>query len=182
MKHFYLSLLIVLILGVTNTAKAQFSVGPNLHYTTGLKTPGIGANVNYKINDTWWASANFTYFFKRKDYNDNYLYDPNFYWYLNWITVDINACYNIYEIDNVGLLYGYFGANIKYIRERFPEEKKDEFPVGYDPDSNSNEIGFNIGMALKFDLTKHISIHPDICATIQDESYLRIGVKLMLDI
>ncbi|TDN99073.1 outer membrane beta-barrel protein [Sunxiuqinia elliptica] len=153
--------IMVLIMGTAvKQANAQFSIGPGIGFATDISSLGLSANAAYQIDESWAATASFTYFLEKD--------------YLQWTAFDFNANYNLTDIENLGTLYGIGGINITSVSFDFPGIDDDMFDS-----SSHSEFGVNLGAGLNVDLSEKMVLAPEMMFTISDINYFRIGAKLM---
>jgi hypothetical protein len=150
-----------------STTKAQISVGPGLVYGTDINNIGFSINGKYEFNEKWAAAPSFTYFLKKDD--------------LTWSALDFNANYQFTEIENIGGLYGIGGLGLTFWGFDSKETGLDEFAEFYGGslDTNTTELGVNLGLGLNIATTEKLAIAPEIMYTFGGTNYLRIGVKVM---
>ena len=162
MKKIFSILCFVFVLGVVNQANAQLSLGPGLSYASDINNVGLSANVRYAFDSDWAVSSGFTYFFEKD--------------YVAWSVADINVNYNLTEIDGVGSLYALAGVNITHAKVDVP------LNFGYGSvniSGTASDYGFNIGGGLNINLNEKLVLAPEVCYTIIEGGYLRIGTKLL---
>lgn len=162
-----LSAIILLVLVVSfSEAKAQISVGGGLHYGTDINNLGISINGKYEFNEKWAAAPSFTYFLKKNN--------------VNWSALDLDANYQITDIENIGGLYGIGGLSMTFWGFKFDDSDLGEYAEIYgDLDTNVTEIGLNLGLGLNVVTSEKLAIAPEIRYTLGGVNYLRIGVKFM---
>lgn len=150
-----------------SSVKAQISVGPGIVYGTDINNIGFSINGKYEFNEKWAAAPSFTYFLKKD--------------YLNWSALDLDANYQITDIENIGGLYGVGGLSMTFWGLDTKGSGLDEFEEYYGGslDTNTSEIGLNLGVGLNISTTKKLAIAPEIKYTLGGVNYLRIGVKIM---
>ncbi len=163
-KLLFTAIITILMTGMFNNAKAQFSVGPGLGFATDISSLGISANVGYEINEKWAASGAFTYFLEKE--------------YVKWSALDFNANYNLTEIENIGALYGIGGINVTMVKIDIPG-LNELFGSG---STSSSNFGLNLGAGLNIDLSDKMTLAPELAYTISNGGYLRAGVKLMFSL
>ncbi|SFF28135.1 outer membrane beta-barrel protein [Sunxiuqinia elliptica] len=155
--------IMVLIMGTAvKQANAQFSIGPGIGFATDISSLGLSANAAYQIDESWAATASFTYFLEKD--------------YLQWTAFDFNANYNLTDIENLGTLYGIGGINITSVSFDFPNFEHDDFSL---ESYSSSEFGINLGAGLNIDLSEKMVLAPEMTYTVSSGGYLRIGAKLM---
>jgi len=150
-----------------SSAKAQISVGPGIVYGTDINNIGFSINGKYEFNEKWAAAPSFTYFLKKD--------------YVKWSALDLDANYQITEIDKAGSLYGIGGLSMTFWGLDTKGSGLDEFAQYYGGsiDTNTTEIGLNLGVGLNIPTTEKLAIAPEIRYTLGGVNYLRIGVKVM---
>ncbi|WP_321296370.1 outer membrane beta-barrel protein [Marinifilum fragile] len=162
-KLLFTAIITILMTGMFNNAKAQFSVGPGLGFATDISSLGISANVGYEINEKWAATGVFTYFLEKD--------------YVKWSTLDFNANYNLTEIENVGTLYGLGGINVTMAKIDIPGLSE---VLG--SSTSSSDFGLNLGAGLNIGLSDKMTLAPEVSYTISSGGYLRAGAKLMFSL
>lgn len=155
--------IMVLIMGTAvKQANAQFSIGPGIGFATDISSLGLSANAAYQIDESWAATASFTYFLEKD--------------YLQWTAFDFNANYNLTDIENLGTLYGIGGINITSVSFDFPNFEHDDFSL---ESHSSSDFGINLGAGLNIDLSEKMVLAPEMTYTVSSGGYLRLGAKLM---
>ncbi|MCH4896920.1 hypothetical protein E0494_09430 [Marinilabiliaceae bacterium JC040] len=164
MKKLLLLSIALILLAFSQETKAQFSVGAGTCYATDISSLGLSANVSYDINEDFFATSDFTYFFEKD--------------LVSWSAFDVNANYAFLKLDKIGSIYGIGGINITSVKIDIPKVAFGGALAGGGSVSESN-FGFNIGAGLKIDLTDKILLAPEMSYTISSGSYFRLGVRLM---
>lgn len=166
MKNLLKVAICLVVLFSFSEAKAQISVGGGLWYGTDINNIGISANGKYAIDENWAAQASFTYFLKKD--------------YVTWSTLDLNANYNITEIENVGGLYGIGGIGLTFWGWDTGSSSS-EYGAYYDDllDYNTTEFGLNLGAGLNIGINEKLGVSPEVMYTFGGVNYLRIGAKIM---
>jgi hypothetical protein len=128
---------------------------------------GFSANGKYEFNESWAVAPAFTYFLKKD--------------YVTWSALDLNANYQIIEIENVGGLYGTGGLGFTFWGWDAKDTGLGEWAefVGESLDTNTTELGINLGVGLNVATSDKLTIAPEIMYTFGGVNYLRIGVKVM---
>ncbi len=168
MKTLLRTLLIVSLFFVAAKSQAQISVGGGLWYGSDINSIGISANGKYAIDENWSAAAGFTYFLEKD--------------YVKWSALDLDANYNITELENVGTLYGIGGLSITFWNIDYDGGTIDMGEYGsfdMDVSASGSDVGVNIGVGLNIEASEKFAIAPEIKYTISDGGYLRIGAKIM---
>lgn len=157
--------IMVLIMGTAvKQANAQFSIGPGIGFATDISSLGLSANAAYQIDESWAATASFTYFLEKD--------------YLQWTAFDFNANYNLTDIENLGTLYGIGGINITSVSVDFPDFEFEDEVVNVGS-ASSSDFGINLGAGLNIDLSEKMVLAPEMTYTVSSGGYLRLGAKLM---
>lgn len=165
MKNLLKTLAVAIFILVVTEASAQISVGGGIVYGTDINNIGISANGKYEFNEKWAAAPAFTYFLKKN--------------YVNWSALDLDANYQITELENIGGLYAIGGLNMTFYKIKI--NGLSEFMGGSDSVTGSN-TGLNLGVGLNFAASEKFIIAPELKYTISSGSYLRAGVKIMFGI
>jgi opacity protein-like surface antigen len=167
MKNLLKVALCLVVLFSFSEAKAQISVGGGLWYGTDINNVGFSINGKYAFNEDWSAAPSFTYFLKKD--------------YITWSALDLNANYNITEIENIGSLYGIGGIGITFWGWDEKDTGLGEWAeyVGESLDTNTTEFGINLGAGLNVATSDKLAFAPEIMYTFGGVNYLRIGVKIM---
>ena len=94
--------------------------------------------------------------------------------------MDLDANYQITEIENLGGLYAIGGLNMTFYK------KKNDFDFGgFGSTSNSatgSNAGINLGLGLNIPVSEKLMIAPELKYSVSSGSYLRAGVKIMFGI
>ncbi len=143
-------------------AKAQMSAGGGIVYGTDINNIGISVNGKYEFNEKWAAAPAFTYFLKKD--------------YVNWSALDLDANYQITEIENIGGLYAIGGLNMTFYKIKI--DGLSEF-MGGDDSVTGSDAGVNLGVGLNLAASEKFVIAPELKYTISSGGYLRAGVKIM---
>ncbi|SMO80358.1 hypothetical protein SAMN06265379_10836 [Saccharicrinis carchari] len=184
MKSLFKTFIAIVLFCTITEASAQISVGPGIVYGTDINNIGLSVNGKYELNSQWAAAPSFTYFFKKD--------------YVTWSSLDLNANYQITEIDNLGGLYGVGGIGFTFWGfdgEGFGEDlggsewggdygEYDDYvgpqmSMAGSLDTNTTEIGVNLGLGVNIATSEKMAIAPEIMYTFGGVNYLRIGVKVM---
>lgn len=140
-----------------SSLKAQFSIGPGIHYGTQIEQIGISANANYDFTDKFGVMGGYTYFLPKNS--------------LNWWALDFDGTYSFLSLSDKSKLYALAGLNLLYYK--YPA-------IGDYVGSNSlSYTGVNIGAGWKLRLGKKMDLVPEVRYTFGNADYLRFGVKLM---
>lgn len=166
MKNLLKTLAAAILFLVVTEASAQISVGGGIVYGTDINNIGISVNGKYEFNEKWSAAPAFTYFLKKD--------------YVNWSALDLDANYQITELENIGGLYAIGGLNMTFYKIKY------DFGFGgYGSSSGSvtgSNTGLNLGLGLNVPVSEKFMIAPEIKYSISSGSYLRAGVKIMFGI
>lgn len=166
MKNLLKTLAVAIFFLVVTEASAQISVGGGIVYGTDINNIGISINGKYEFNEKWSAAPSFTYFLKKN--------------YVNWSALDLDANYQITEIENLGGLYAIGGLNMTFYKIKY------DFNFGEYGSSNGSvtgsNAGLNLGLGLNIPVSEKLKIAPEIKYSISSGSYLRAGVKIMFGI
>ncbi|NOR74904.1 MAG: hypothetical protein GQ525_07075 [Draconibacterium sp.] len=141
------------------------SAGAGIVYGTNINSIGFSANGKYEINENWSAAPAFTYFLKKNN--------------INWSALDLDANYQLTEIENIGGLYAIGGLNMTFFKFKY-EADFGEYGDFSDSISGS-DAGVNLGLGLNV-LAGDLAIAPEIRYTLGGANYLRIGVKVMFNL
>ena len=175
MKNLFITLIAITIFTTINQANAQISIGPGIAYGTDINNIGFNLNGKYEINEKLAIAPSFTYFLKKD--------------YVNWSSLDLNANYRLTNIENVGSLYAIGGIGATFwsfdgdeiIDLDFGDYEIPDELVG-DYDTDTTEIGVNLGIGLNISTKKKTHIYPEIMYTFGDLNYLRFGAKIMFNL
>lgn len=154
---------IVLFFSITE-ASAQISAGAGIVYGTDINNIGFSLSGKYVFNETWAAAPAFTYFLKKN--------------YVTWSSLDLNANYQITDIENFGALYGIGGLGLTFWGFDAEDLGLEDYPGMLD--TKTTEFGVNIGAGLNIATSEKMAIAPEIMYSLGGASYLRIGVKVMI--
>lgn len=166
MKNLFKTLFIAILFFAVTEASAQISVGGGVVYGTDINNIGISVNGKYEINEKWSAAPAFTYFLKKD--------------FVNWSALDLDANYQLTEIENVGSLYAIGGLNMTFYKVKF-EADLGEFG-DYSNSITGSNAGVNLGLGLTVPAGDNFIIAPEIKYSISNGSYLRAGVKILFGI
>lgn len=167
MKHFITVIILLVVVFSFSEAKAQISVGGGIVYGTDINNIGFSINGKYEINEDWSAAPSFTYFLKKN--------------YVKWSALDFDANYQIIDIEKVGGLYALGGLNLTFWGIDTKRSGLDKFAdyYGGSIDTNTTDIGLNLGVGLNYTLTEKLAIAPEMKYTLGGVNYFRIGVKVL---
>lgn len=180
MKSLFKTFIAIVLFCTITEASAQISAGAGIVYGTDINNIGFSLNGKYEFNESWAAAPSFTYFLKKD--------------YVTWSALDLNANYQITDIDNVGGLYGigglgftFWGFDAKDLGFGEMDEEYEEYEgyegfgdlMGESLDTNTTEFGINLGLGLNVATSEKMAIAPEIMYTFGGVNYLRIGVKVM---
>lgn len=159
-KRILFTLMIAGVLTVSSL-KAQFSIGPGVHYATFIQTSGVSANANYDFTKKFGAMAGYARFFEKTNLESK---DEN-----SWWALDADVTYNLLSLSDKIKLYALAGLNVLY------------WKYSNEPNRDESETGLNVGAGCKFGIWKKMYLVPEVRLTIHDESdgFFRFGVKLM---
>ena len=125
-KLLSLSIILLISLGISATASAQWSGGGGLAYGTEVSELGLQLNGVYDIDEEWRGSADFIYYFVSGEMSISEL--------------NFNAHYIFHEEDE---LTAYAIGGLNYLR----------VSASYGGFSaSSSEIGLNLGAGLEYEL------------------------------
>ncbi len=158
MKNLLKAIVVVLVLFSFSEAKAQISVGAGAVFGTEINNLGISVHGKYQFTDEWSAAPSFTYFLKK----DN----------LSWSSLDLDANY---QISDAGL-YLIGGLNMTF----FSIDTEGTFFDGVD--LNGTDTGFNVGAGMNFEIGDGLTFAPEARYTLGGGNFLRIGLKIMIEI
>ncbi len=170
MKNLFKVLVVLTLIFSVSGVKAQMSAGPGLVFGTDINNIGFSANGKYEFNEKWSAAPSFTYFLKKD--------------YVNWSALDLDANYQITEIENVGGLYAIGGLNLTFWKVKYDYD----YDLGEYGDfsgsinGNGSDAGVNLGLGLNVPAGEKMAIAPEIRYTLGGANYLRIGVKVMFSL
>ncbi|MBN2820747.1 MAG: outer membrane beta-barrel protein [Bacteroidales bacterium] len=167
MKNLLKSLLAIALFFIISEAGAQISVGPGVVFGTDINNVGFSANGKYEFNEKWSAAPSFTYFLKKN--------------YTNWSALDLDANYQITELENIGSLYAIGGLNLTFWKVKYDYDF-DLGEYGSYGDSGSvsgSEAGVNLGIGLNVPMGEKLALAPELRYTLGGANYLRFGVKVM---
>ena len=163
MKNLFKTIVAAIFLLTAAEASAQMSAGAGIVYGTNINTIGFNVNGKYEFNEKWSAAPAFTYFLKKD--------------LVNWSALDLDANYQLTELENIGGLYAIGGLNMTFYKIKY------DFDFGeYGSDSGSitgSDAGVNLGLGLNVPAGEKLVIAPEIKYTLGGANYLRIGVKVM---
>lgn len=140
-------------------ASAQISVGPGVVYGTDISSIGFSVNGKYDVNQKWAAAPSFTYFLKKNN--------------LSWYALDLDANYQLTEIENFGGLYAIGGLNMTFY--------KFDLDIPGFGDASGSDFGVNLGLGLNIAASEKMTLAPEIRYSI-GSGYLRAGVKVMFSL
>lgn len=166
MKNLFKIFAVLILVFTFSKTDAQISAGAGLVYGTDISNIGFTLNGKYKINDKWSADPAFTIFLKKD--------------FVSWTALDLDANYQIKEIENLGGFYAIGGINMTFFKMKY-----DDIYVGLPGVDNSvtgSEMGINLGLGIEIPLMEKITIAPEIKYTIGGYNYLHIGAKALYTI
>lgn len=163
MKNLLKVFLVLTVLFTFSEAKAQMSAGAGIVYGTNINNVGFSVNGEYEFNEKWSAAPAFTYFLKKD--------------YVNWSTLDLDANYQLSEIENIGGLYAIGGLNMTFYKIKYEADYGDY--GNFSESLTGSELGVNLGFGLTVPAGDNLAIAPEIKYTLGGANYLRIGVKVM---
>jgi hypothetical protein len=166
MKNLFKTFFIVLFVFVITEASAQITVGPGIVYGTDINNIGISANGKYVFTEKWSAAPSFTYFLKKNG--------------LNWSALDLDANYQLSEIENLGSLYAIGGLNVTFFKFKYDADFGEW--GDYSSSVSGSDAGVNLGLGLNVAATEKFALAPEIRYTLGGGNYLRIGVKVMFGV
>ncbi len=166
MKNLFKVLVVLVALFSYSEANAQISGGLGLVYGTGINNIGFSLNGKYEINEKWSAAPSFTYFLKKD--------------LVNWSALDLDANYQLKELDNIGNLYAIGGLNMTFFKLKY------DYDLGSYGDFggtvSGSDVGVNLGVGLFFPAGEKLNIAPEIRYTLGGANFFRIGVKAMFNL
>lgn len=163
MKNLLNPLFAVFLFFSVSEASAQMSAGGGIVYGTNINSIGISVNGKYEINEKWSAAPAFTYFLKKD--------------FVNWSALDLDANYQLTEIENVGGLYAIGGLNVTFYKIKIDADFGEY--GDYSSSVKGSNAGVNLGLGLNVRAGDNFIIAPEIKYSISNGSYLRAGVKIM---
>lgn len=155
MKSFVMTIIAVVLLSLTSMA--QFKVGGGLWYGSDINTVGISIDGKYEFTEEWSGSGRYTYFFDSD---------------INWSSLDFDANYFFYTIEDVGSFYGIAGIDFLFFSYDFEA-------FGISGDVSDTFVGFNLGAGFEYELTDQLDLYPEMRYTFGDGNYFRIGASLL---
>ncbi|CEN48674.1 hypothetical protein [Capnocytophaga canis] len=147
MKRFFL---VLILIGIGNVAYAQFKVGAHLGYGS-YKNIGVGADVEYLLNDKWAAASDFNYYFST---GNGTAWDLNF-----------NGHYYFYEAKQIkafaltGLNHTRRNVETPKLTNAFGQEFQVEFPT-------FSSTTINIGIGANYELNDVLEVFSSLKYTI----------------
>lgn len=170
MKNILKGFVAILFIMVVTNINAQISVGPGVVFGTDINNIGFSINGKYEFNEKWSAAPSFTYFLKKD--------------YVNWSALDLDANYQITEIENIGGLYAIGGLNLTFWKVKYDVDY-DMGEYGSFSDSgsaNGSDAGINLGIGLNVPMGDKLALAPELRYTLGGANYLRAGVKIMFSL
>jgi len=164
MKNLLKAVICLVVLFTFSEAKAQISAGAGVVYGTDINNVGFSINGKYEIDEKWSAAPAFTIFLKKD--------------YVTWSALDLDANYQISEIEKIGSLYALAGLNMTFYKITL-EYDLGEWGGNFSETATGSEIGVNLGMGINIPATEKIAIAPEIRYTLGGANYLRFGAKVM---
>ena len=158
---------VFIVLAIVSTfsfteAKAQISVGGGLWYGTNINNIGISIDGKYAFTEEWSAAPAFTYFLPKSGFT--------------WMTLDLDANYQITEFDGVGGLYGIGGLGMTFARFDWDDGLGS---ILGSSSYTSTSVGLNLGAGLEIPLNEKMAVSPEMKITIGNGTFFRIGAKFM---
>ena len=166
MKNLLKSFIVAFLFFVVTEASAQMSAGVGVVFGTDINNIGFSANGKYEFNEKWSATPSFTYFLKKD--------------YVNWSALDLDANYQLTEIDKLGGLYAIGGLNVTFFKVKYDLDFG-EFG-DYSGSASGSDAGVNLGLGLNVPAGEKTAIAPEIKYTLGGANYLRLGVKVMFSL
>lgn len=159
-----ITLSIVIILGLTYSAKAQTKAGVHLGYGTEIERPLIGINAEFNITDKITVAPDFTYYLTK-----NYAYIKTSMWELN-----ANGHYYFLDKDTFKV-FGLAGLNYTSIKVTSDFNSIWLSEVS----ATDSKIGFNIGGGATYTLSNKIEAFSTLKYTIgsTDQVVLFVGAR-----
>ena len=206
MKNLFRTIFAIVAFCIITESSAQISVGPGIAYGTDIDNIGFSLNGKYEFNNQWAAAPSFTYFLK-KDYVTWSSLDLN----INYQITNIENIGELYGIGGLSITFwGIDGKELSEDLYEDEYEEYDGYDgydgyygydgydgydgyYGYDGyqdsgdmweslDTNTTEIGVNLGLGLNIEANEKMTISPEINYTLGGVNYLRIGVKAMFNL
>ncbi|MCF8373873.1 MAG: outer membrane beta-barrel protein [Bacteroidales bacterium] len=166
MKNLFKLFAVTILVFTFSKTDAQISVGAGLVYGTDISNIGFTLNGKYEFNEKWSAAPSFTIFLKKD--------------YVNWSALDLDANYQIMEIENIGGLYAIGGINMTFFKIKY-DDIYSGLP-GLDNSVTGSEMGINLGVGIDIPVTEKITVAPELKYTIGGFNYLHIGAKALYTI
>jgi len=157
MKNLLKVIICLIVLFTVTEANAQKKVGGGVWYATDMENVGISVNGAYFINDNFSIAPSFTYFLAKNN--------------VNWSMLDLDVNYSFTELD-FGNLYAIGGLNLTFFSVDLG---------GWGKVSGTN-TSFNAGIGLGMPIGDNMTLCPEVRYTFGDGDFLRIGVKLLIEI
>ncbi|PTN10630.1 outer membrane beta-barrel protein [Mangrovibacterium marinum] len=132
----------------------QFRVGFASVYDTGMNNPGYALNGIYAVDEHWETEIAFTHIFKKKKRGNNVL--------------DFNARYVFMHPADEWSVYALGGMGFNFLRVT---DDGDDFYT-------DTRLGLNLGLGANYTIDDKLSLAPQLCYTISENSYYRIGVGI----
>lgn len=164
MKNLLKLFICFVVLFSFSEAKAQISAGAGIVYGTNINSIGFSANGKYEINEQWSAAPSFTYFLKKNS--------------VSWSALDLDANYQLTEVENIGGLYAIGGLNMTFWKIKYDTVLGDLGGL-YGGSASASDAGINLGLGLNMAAGDNMAIAPEIKYTLGGANYLRIGVKML---
>jgi hypothetical protein len=164
MKNLLKVFIVLITVFAFSESKAQISAGAGVVYGTSISNIGFSVNGKYEINEKWSAASTFTLFLKKD--------------YVTWSALDLNANYQLTDMEKFGSLYALAGLNITFYKINIVYDLG-AYGGPYNETASGSEAGLNLGLGLNIPFKEKLSIAPEIKYTIGGAHYLRIGAKAM---
>ncbi|MBU1012674.1 MAG: porin family protein [Bacteroidetes bacterium] len=147
----------VIVLFTVTEANAQKKVGGGVWYATEMENVGISINGAYFFSDNFSVAPSFTYFLEKN--------------HVNWSMLDLDVNYSFTELD-FGNLYAIGGLNLTFF----------SVDLGGWGNASGTNTSFNAGIGLGMPIGDNMTLCPEVRYTFGDGDFLRIGVKLLIEI
>ncbi|SHF65136.1 hypothetical protein SAMN05444274_10758 [Mariniphaga anaerophila] len=167
MKNLFTLLFASILFFAVPEAGAQISVGPGVVFGTDINNIGFSVNGKYDFNEKWSAAPSFTYFLKKD--------------FVNWSALDLDANYQLTQIENIGGLYALGGLNFTFwkIKYEYDYDLGEYGDFAGTLDGTGSDVGLNLGLGLNIPAGEKLAIAPEVRYTLGGANYLRLGVKVM---
>ncbi|MCF6331714.1 MAG: hypothetical protein L3J11_00405 [Draconibacterium sp.] len=144
MKNLFKTLFVAILFFAVTEASAQMSAGGGVVYGTNISNVGFSVNGKYEINEKWSAAPAFTYFLKKN--------------YVNWSALDLDANYQLTEIENIGGLYAIGGLNMTFYKVKIDADFGEY--GDFSSSATGSNAGVNLGLGLSIPAGESLTIAP----------------------